>query len=104
RFRADLFYRIGVLRLHVPPLRERMDDLPELAQAHLAPVAPGAQPAPQGFGHGVVERLAAYRWPGNVRELHSLIERAAHRADGPLITADDLPDDHGSGREDRSAG
>ncbi len=92
RFREDLFYRIAVLRLHVPPLRERGEDIRVLAQTHLRTVTRRGRLAAREFSADVLERLEAYHWPGNVRELHSVVERAAHTAEGPVITEDDLPD------------
>jgi DNA-binding NtrC family response regulator len=92
RFREDLYYRIAVLRLHVPPLRERIEDIRLLAQAHLRRVTTRSRLAARGFTADVCDRLDAYHWPGNVRELHSVVERAAHTADGPLITEADLSD------------
>src|SRR5204862_4714436 len=80
RFRQDLFYRLSVVRLRLPPLRERLEDLPLLVRQLL-----GRMPANQkeGGGHHIrdvsreaMELLAAYRWPGNVRELGNVLERA----------------------------
>lgn len=73
-FRADLYYRLAVLRVDLPPLRERLDELPALCADLLAALRPGHPPPrlpPQEL-----ERLAAYRWPGNVRELRNVLERA----------------------------
>jgi DNA-binding NtrC family response regulator len=76
RFRADLYYRLNVLQIPVPPLRERPDDIPLLARAFAAEVAAQlGRPAPD-LDAETVERLRAYAWPGNVRELRSVIERA----------------------------
>lgn len=89
RFRADLFYRLAVLRLRIPPLRERPDDIVELAQWCLkqANAAIGSRPHPNL--HAEVARcsplLSAYAWPGNIRELRNLMERAAlHLSATPL--------------------
>jgi len=81
RFRRDLFYRLNVLRIVVPPLRERLEDLPDLLR-HLAGVVAGGADGrlPAGFSVPATEQLAALRehaWPGNVRELANLVERAA---------------------------
>ncbi len=80
--RVDLYYRLNVLRLHVPPLRERPEDVPVLASHLLAGLAPGrgARLAP-----GEDRLLAAYPWPGNVRELKNVLERALILEDGPLL-------------------
>ena len=76
RFRADLYYRLNVLQIPVPPLRERPDDIPLLARVFAAEIAAQVgRPAPDLDAH-TVERLRAYPWPGNVRELRSVIERA----------------------------
>ncbi|MBX7102151.1 MAG: sigma 54-interacting transcriptional regulator [Myxococcaceae bacterium] len=73
RFREDLYYRLNVIRVEVPPLRERLDDLPRLVAAFLAGprAVPGFALSPQ-----VLEAMQTYRWPGNVRELRNLVERA----------------------------
>jgi two-component system response regulator AtoC len=76
RFRADLFYRLDVVRIVVPPLRERLDDIPPLARHFAAQVAARlGRPSPE-FPPTTLARLAAYHWPGNVRELRNVIERA----------------------------
>jgi transcriptional regulator with GAF, ATPase, and Fis domain len=76
RFRADLFYRLNVVRIAVPPLRERTEDVAPLARAAIAEIAARlGRPAP-GISPETLARLRAYPWPGNVRELRSVIERA----------------------------
>jgi len=76
RFRADLFYRLNVVRIDVPPLRERLDDVPLLARGFAEEIAQRlGRPAP-GLGPETLARLRAYHWPGNVRELRNVIERA----------------------------
>jgi len=90
RFRKDLFYRINVIDLHVPSLRERIDDLPELAQALLQRIAAesgndGARLAPSA-----IEALSEHDFPGNVRELENILERALALSDGEEISADDF--------------
>jgi transcriptional regulator with GAF, ATPase, and Fis domain len=76
RFRADLYYRLNVLQIPVPPLRERPEDIPLLARVFAAEIAAQAgRPAPE-LDAFTVDRLRAYAWPGNVRELRSVIERA----------------------------
>ncbi len=86
-FRADLYFRISVLPLHLPTLRDRGDDLFELVDAIIAKserrVVTGLEPAAKAA-------LAAYSWPGNVRELHHVLERALILSDGPLLRASDL--------------
>jgi two-component system response regulator AtoC len=76
RFRADLFYLLNVVRIDVPPLRERRADIPLLARDFVRQVAQRlGRPTPE-LDPGILSRLEAYRWPGNVRELHNVIERA----------------------------
>jgi DNA-binding NtrC family response regulator len=90
RFREDLYYRIDVVRLHIPPLRERPDDIPWLAQRLLDECARrGGRPKP-GLGPDVERRLGEHPWPGNVRELKHTLERACIFADGPRLRASDL--------------
>ncbi len=86
-FRQDLYYRLNVIELAVPPLRERLGDLPALCEAILARLAPrqGMQLAP-----AVLAALARHAFPGNVRELENLLERALAFADGGMITLDGL--------------
>ena len=82
-FREDLFYRLGVFHIHVPPLRERVEDIPVLARAFLrAATAEGEAP---GLSAGALSELASRRWPGNVRELRNTVERAALLARGGEI-------------------
>jgi two-component system response regulator AtoC len=76
RFRADLFYRLNVVRIEVPPLRERPDDIPPLARHFAAQIATRLGQKPPEFPAVALARLAAYHWPGNVRELRNVIERA----------------------------
>ena len=86
-FRQDLFYRLNVIELTLPPLRERLDDLPLLVDAILARLA-----GPDGarLGPGVLEALRGYAFPGNVRELENVLERALAFADDGVIEAGDL--------------
>ena len=75
RFRDDLFYRVGVVPVRLPPLRERPDDLPLLVAHFLAELAPAVHVATRGFDDEAMRLLQAYRWPGNVRELRNIVER-----------------------------
>ncbi len=85
RFREDLFYRLNVLSLHVPPLRERSEDLGRLSREILADIARRTGRGPWQLPPGALERLRAYPWPGNVRELVNALERAVALAqDGEL--------------------
>jgi DNA-binding NtrC family response regulator len=91
RFREDLFYRLSVVTLRVPPLRERRTDIPLLAERFQRLAAERLKSGAFRCGEQTIRTLAAYDWPGNVRELESAIEHAALRARGNEITADDLP-------------
>ncbi len=92
RFREDLFYRINVVRIDVPPLRVRGGDILLLAQHFLAHHAKQAGKHVTGISAPVAEKLAHYAWPGNVRELQNCIERAVALARFDELTVDDLPD------------
>ncbi|MDH5831327.1 sigma-54 dependent transcriptional regulator [Luteimonas sp. M1R5S18] len=89
-FRHDLFYRINVIGLHVPSLRERAGDLPLLSEAILDRLARAMKRQPPTLASDAVAALEAYRFPGNVRELENILERALALADGNTIHADDL--------------
>jgi DNA-binding NtrC family response regulator len=97
RFRQDLYYRLRVIELHVPPLRERPDDILPLARLFLdeATKRLGGKRAPsaKSFTARAAQQLLRYRWPGNVRELENAIERAAVLAEGERVDAADLPDE-----------
>ncbi len=90
RFREDLFYRLNVLTLDMPPLRNRGDDIDLLSTFFLQKFAEEMNRPVQGFDPAAVRQLRLYGWPGNVRELVSCIRRAAVMSDGPSITARDL--------------
>ena len=87
-FRQDLFYRLNVIELAVPPLRERLDDLPALADAILERLAAAGHKA--ALGPGVLAALGGYRFPGNVRELENILERALAFANDGVIEVADL--------------
>ncbi len=89
-FRHDLYYRINVIELRVPPLRERGGDLPVLAASVLQRLASAHDRAPPTLGEDALAALRAYPFPGNVRELENILERALALADGDRISADDL--------------
>ena len=92
RFREDLFYRLNVLRVHVPPLRERKDDIPLLVDHLLRRFERRLGVRFEGVRPEAVRKLLAYPWPGNVRELENVLERAVVLSDGPWLTEDDLPE------------
>ena len=98
RFRDDLFYRLNVIRVVVPPLRERREDIPALAEHFLARSA-GKLNRELRLSAEAVERLLRYPWPGNVRELENAIERAAILARGATVSPDDLPPHVAAGLE-----
>ncbi|WP_045476269.1 sigma-54-dependent transcriptional regulator [Serpentinimonas barnesii] len=89
RFRQDLYYRLNVIDLHLPPLRERLDDLPELAQALLQRLSErNGNPKPPTLSPAALARLAQHPFPGNVRELENLLERALALHPGPVLDAE----------------
>ena len=92
RFREDLFYRINVVRIDVPPLRARGNDLVLLAQHFLAQFATQGKKDVVGFSPPVAEKLLGYAWPGNVRELQNCIERAVALTRFRELVVDDLPE------------
>jgi DNA-binding NtrC family response regulator len=91
KFRDDLFYRLNVVRITLPSLTERQEDIPMLAHYFLQKCATGTTTPVRGFHPDTMEVLNRYRWPGNVRELENAIERAVSLSHGPLLTPDDLP-------------
>lgn len=91
-FREDLFYRLSVVTLRVPPLRERRTDIPLLADRFLHLASERVERGPFQFTDETIKTLVAYHWPGNVRELESAVEHAALRARGNEIIPEDLPE------------
>ena len=90
-FRQDLYYRLNVIEVRTPPLRERREDIPLLASAIVAKLAPGnGLDTPPTLHRSAVDALVAYDFPGNVRELENTLERALALCDGEQIVADDL--------------
>jgi len=89
-FRQDLYYRINVIELRVPPLRERLEDIPLLASHVLDRIAPGWGVERPSLSQAALEALMAYEFPGNVRELENILERAVALCDGGAIKAQDL--------------
>jgi two-component system, NtrC family, response regulator AtoC len=91
RFRQDFFYRINVVGVRIPPLRERTDDIDALADFFLRRYSARLRRPIVGFAAGAIDLLKAHPWPGNARELENAIERAVNLASGPLLTPEDLP-------------
>jgi two-component system response regulator HydG len=89
-FRDDLFFRLNVIRIHLPPLRERPDDLMALSHHFLRRFAQDLRRPTRGFTPEALAAIRAHAWPGNVRELHNTLERAVLMADGPRIAPRDL--------------
>jgi len=90
RFREDLYYRLNVVPIHVPPLRERREDIPLLIAHFVGLLTDGAGLTPRVMGDDAIARLATLDWPGNVRELRNTIERLLILSSGPRISADDV--------------
>jgi DNA-binding NtrC family response regulator len=90
RFREDLFYRIGVVEITLPALRERLEDIPKLSEALLARIAQRQAEAPRRLSRAALRRLLQYAWPGNVRQLENVLARATLLSEKPEIAAQDL--------------
>lgn len=90
-FRSDLFYRLNVFALYLPPLRERHEDIPLLADAFLHRSAEQRGEAPKRLSEAALDAMQAYAWPGNVRELENALERAVILTEGDAIDVDALP-------------
>lgn len=91
RFRSDLYYRLRVIELEIPPLRERSEDIARLLEAQLERFNGVLGRSLSGYSDAAMKALLAYRWPGNVRELINVVERAALLCEGPLVEPGDLP-------------
>jgi two-component system nitrogen regulation response regulator GlnG len=92
KFRLDLYYRLGVFAIHLPPLRERGEDLALLVQFYLRRVSRELGREVREVAPVALERLRGYSWPGNVRELQSVLKQALLRAHGPILLPDFLPE------------
>jgi DNA-binding NtrC family response regulator len=101
KFRRDLYYRLNVVSLTIPPLRERIKDIPELVDSYITHLAPRIGCDVSGIADEALEALCEYSWPGNVRELINVLERAMLICEGTEIRLDDLPASI-SGREKMS--
>jgi two-component system, NtrC family, response regulator AtoC len=91
KFRDDLFYRLNVINIHMPPLRDRKEDVPALVEHFLAKHRYSASAQPATISEEALKRLTEYNWPGNVRELENVIERAVVLSRGQVITSRELP-------------
>jgi two-component system nitrogen regulation response regulator NtrX len=96
-FREDLYYRLNVIPFHVPPLRERRQDIPVLVNAFDEEFCAEAGTRPKEIAPRAMSLLQAYPWPGNVRELRNLVERLVLMTPGPRIKPEHLPDEIRSG-------
>ncbi len=92
-FREDLYYRLKVIELVAPPLRERKEDIPDLVRAFMAQARRGSASRIERIADDALAALTSYRWPGNIRELRNVIERAMVLGEGEVLTVDDLPAD-----------
>jgi two-component system nitrogen regulation response regulator GlnG len=90
-FREDLFYRLNVVRIQIPPLRERREDIPLLVNYFLRKMAPNAGQQPKGIAPAAISSMKEYSWPGNVRELENAMRRAMVVAKGGTLLLQDLP-------------
>jgi two-component system, NtrC family, response regulator AtoC len=96
-FREDLFYRLNVVPLHIPPLRERREDIPLLVSHIITKFNERLKKHVEGVEAAGMDRLSAYAWPGNIRELENVLERTLLFCDGPWIRSSDLPPELGLG-------
>jgi two-component system nitrogen regulation response regulator NtrX len=96
-FREDLFYRLNVIPIHVPPLRDRIEDLPSLAEAFLEEFAVQNRSKRKSMSPAAISILSNYAWPGNVRELRNLVERLAIMVAKDAIDAEDIPESYRPG-------
>jgi DNA-binding NtrC family response regulator len=103
KLREDLLYRLNVFPIELPPLRDRIEDIPLLAQHFLSQICE-REGMVKNFSPAATARLTAYRWPGNVRELRNVVQRAYVMANGPVITDEWLPEEsHSAGAMPPSA-
>jgi two-component system, NtrC family, response regulator AtoC len=93
-FRQDLYYRLNVVPIDIPPLREHKEDIPDLANLFLSRLSQKSQKRLEGIKPEALRKLMDFHWPGNVRELENIVERACALAPGPLIGPSDIQLDH----------
>ncbi len=89
-FRSDLYYRLNVLPLYIPPLKQRLEDIPELASFFLKKFSHETKKDFSGFSEGAMSAILSYSWPGNIRELENTVERACVIGSPPYVQEDDL--------------
>lgn len=102
RFRSDLYYRLAVVQIHLPPLRERRDDIPLLVDAFIRETSAEMGRPPISLAPETMQRLIDYDWPGNVREMRNLVESMCVMAPGSRIEPEDLPPEIRDGASNRS--
>ncbi len=93
-FREDLYYRLNVVPIDLPPLRDHKEDIPDLVHLFLSRLAQRSQKAPPDISPEALQKLVAFHWPGNVRELENIVERACALTTGSLIELSDIHIDH----------
>ncbi|MCI5141123.1 MAG: sigma-54-dependent Fis family transcriptional regulator, partial [Candidatus Electrothrix sp. ATG1] len=104
RFREDLYYRLNVINIQVPPLRRRSGDIPVLCDYFIKKISESLQrPDITGLSNSAMQQLLAYTWPGNVRELENVLERAVILAEGHCIQPENFPENIGGSRNDNVA-
>ncbi|QOV13066.1 sigma-54-dependent Fis family transcriptional regulator [Viridibacillus arvi] len=91
KFREDLYYRLNIMRINIPPLRERIEDIPDIAESIISKLKLSGFHL-KGITHSALTKLLNYNWPGNVRELHNILERAANLTSDGYIDAQHLPE------------
>jgi nitrogen regulation protein NR(I) len=91
RFREDLFYRLNVVTLYLPPLRERLEDIPELVEYFISRFKQGVSSSAQGISPEVLRLFKSYSWPGNVRELENVLKKAFILCKSAVLTREDFP-------------
>lgn len=89
-FREDLYYRLNTIEIEIPPLRDRIEDLPELVKHFLAKYSKKYQRPELNISDGALKKMSSYRWPGNIRELEHALERAIIMAESDILSADDF--------------
>jgi two-component system response regulator AtoC len=105
KFRDDLYYRLNVINIHMPPLRDRKEDIPALVEHFLAKHRYSATAQPAAISEEALKRLMEYDWPGNVRELENVVERAVVLSRGQIITSRELPfGEHDAGDHEEDGG